>query len=54
VEAHLIGFHGDLYGQMVELDFLARLRGSKAFPSLADLLAQIRADIEQTRRVCER
>jgi riboflavin kinase / FMN adenylyltransferase len=52
VEAHLIGFEGDLYGQNVELDFLARLRGTKAFPSLDDLLTQIRADIDQTRRVC--
>ena len=54
VEAHLIGFDGNLYGQTVELDFLARLRGTKAFPSLDDLLAQIRADIEQTERVCQR
>jgi riboflavin kinase/FMN adenylyltransferase len=53
VEAHLIGFDGDLYGQRVELDFLARLRGTRAFPNLDELLAQIRADIEQTRRVCD-
>jgi riboflavin kinase/FMN adenylyltransferase len=51
VEAHLIGFEGDLYGQKVELDFLARLRGTRAFPNLDQLLAQIRADIEETRRV---
>jgi riboflavin kinase/FMN adenylyltransferase len=53
VEAHLIGFEGDLYGQKVELDFLARLRGTEAFRSLDDLIAQIRDDIEQTRLVCQ-
>ena len=43
VEAHLIGFEGDLYGRLVELEFLARLRvHAVAFSSLDDLLAQIR------------
>jgi riboflavin kinase/FMN adenylyltransferase len=51
VEAHLIGFAGDLYGQTVELDFLARLRPTRAFAGLEDLLAQIRTDIERTREV---
>jgi riboflavin kinase/FMN adenylyltransferase len=49
VEAHLIGFEGDLYGRSVELDFLARLRPTRAFAGLDDLLAQIRIDIERTR-----
>jgi riboflavin kinase / FMN adenylyltransferase len=51
VEAHLIGYDGDLYGESVELDFLERLRGTKKFSSLDDLLQQIRSDIDQTRRV---
>jgi riboflavin kinase/FMN adenylyltransferase len=46
VEAHLIGFSGDLYGQVVELDFLARLRATRRFSGLEDLLTQIRADID--------
>ena len=49
VEAHLIGFAGDLYGKSVELDFLERLRGTRKFSSLDELLQQIRADIDQTR-----
>ena len=32
VEAHLIGFAGDLYGKTVELDFLERLRGHASSP----------------------
>ena len=52
VEAHLIDFDGDLYGQTVELDFLKRLRPSRKFAGLDDLLAQIRADVEAARAIC--
>ena len=52
VEAHLIGFAGDLYGRSVELDFLARLRSTRAFANLDDLLSQIRSDIERARQIC--
>jgi riboflavin kinase/FMN adenylyltransferase len=51
VEAHLIGFDGDLYGRIVALDFLARLRPTRAFSGLDDLLAQIRADLDQARAI---
>jgi riboflavin kinase/FMN adenylyltransferase len=53
VEAHLLDFSGDLYGRTVELDFLARLRPTRAFSGLDDLVSQIRADIEATRKICE-
>ena len=51
VEAHLIGFTGDLYGKTVELDFLERLRGTQKFSGLEELLRQIQIDIEQTKRI---
>ncbi len=53
VEAHLIGFHGDLYGRSVELDFLARLRPTQAFANLDELLGQIRSDIARARQICQ-
>jgi riboflavin kinase/FMN adenylyltransferase len=53
VEAHLIGFSGDLYGSSVELEFLKRLRETRRFASLDALLQQVRADVDQTRQVCE-
>jgi riboflavin kinase/FMN adenylyltransferase len=53
VEAHLIGFTGDLYGRAVELDFLDRLRAIHKFSSVDELMAQIKADVEETRRICE-
>ncbi len=51
VEAHLIGFDGDLYGKAVELDFLERLRGTKKFSGLDALVAQVRADIDAAARI---
>jgi riboflavin kinase / FMN adenylyltransferase len=48
VEAYIIGFQGDIYGQPVEIDFLARLRDIKRFESVDALLAQMARDVEQT------
>ena len=53
VEAHLIGFAGDLYGQAIELDFLERLRATRKFSGLDELLGQIQADVDQTRTICQ-
>lgn len=51
VEAHLLDFAGDLYGQRLRLDFIARLRDEMAFVGLDALVAQVRADIDQARRL---
>jgi riboflavin kinase/FMN adenylyltransferase len=51
VEAHLLDFQGDLYGQELYLDLIDRLRGEQRFPSIDALVAQIRADIEKTRKI---
>jgi riboflavin kinase / FMN adenylyltransferase len=53
VEAHLLDFDGDLYGQIVELDILQRLRPTRPFAGLDDLLSQIRADVDRTREICK-
>ena len=47
VEAHLIGFQGNLYGSSLRLAFLERLRDERAFPDAAALRAQIRSDVER-------
>lgn len=44
VEAHLIGFDGDLYGHTLTLGFAARLRSERCFPSVEALSAQLRSD----------
>jgi len=53
VEAHLLDFSADLYGKTVELDFVKRLRTTRKFAGLEDLLAQIERDVVETRRVCQ-
>jgi riboflavin kinase / FMN adenylyltransferase len=45
VEAYLIDFAGDLYGQELEVAFVEKLRGEQKFPSLAELRQQIARDI---------
>jgi riboflavin kinase/FMN adenylyltransferase len=47
VEAHLLGFEADLYGQSLRLLFEARLRDERAFPGREALVAQIREDRRQ-------
>ena len=51
VEAHLIDFAGDLYGQPLTLQLLERLRAEQRFPDAAALAAQIRHDLAQARRL---
>jgi riboflavin kinase/FMN adenylyltransferase len=45
VEVHLIGFQGTLYGQPLEVDFVARLRDIQRFDNVEALKAQLERDI---------
>ncbi len=49
VEAHLLDFDGDLYGQRLVVEVWSRLRGQRRFGSLTALVAAIGADVEQAR-----
>jgi riboflavin kinase / FMN adenylyltransferase len=49
IEAYLLDFEGDLYGQTLCLEFLARLRGERRFESAEALVEQMHRDVEQTR-----
>jgi riboflavin kinase / FMN adenylyltransferase len=51
VEAHVLDFDGDLYGHRVAVDFQHRLRGQAVFPGTDELAAQMRADVDQARRL---
>jgi riboflavin kinase/FMN adenylyltransferase len=46
VEVHLIGFAGDLYGESLAVDFIAKVRDTRHFASAAELTAQIREDVK--------
>jgi riboflavin kinase/FMN adenylyltransferase len=49
VEAHLLDFDADLYGQALALDFVARLRDERTFPTPDALVEQIHNDIAHAR-----
>lgn len=51
VEAYLLDFEGDLYGERISLDFVAQLREMRTYDSVDPLLAQIREDVAQTREM---
>jgi riboflavin kinase/FMN adenylyltransferase len=51
LEAHVLDFDGDLYGESARVRFVAWLRGEAKFDSLEALVAQIEADVAQTRSV---
>ena len=51
VEAHLIGFDGDIYGETLRIAFLERLRGEKRFESVDELVAQMNRDVQRARQI---
>lgn len=51
VEAHLIDWQGEIYGQVLQLEFLRRLRGERRFPSVEALVEQMGRDVEQARSI---
>ena len=54
VEAHLIGFDGDLYGQQLRIAFLERMRGEKRFDSVDELVEQMQRDVAEAQEIAER
>lgn len=51
VESHLLDFSGDLYGQVLTLEFLAYLRPEQKFADLQALLTQIQKDIAVAKEI---
>ena len=49
LEVHLFDFDGDLYGQHLDVDFVARLRDEQKFESLDALVAQMNRDAAAAR-----
>ena len=46
LEVHIIGFNQDIYGELVKVSFLVKIRNEKKFQSLTELKTQIEKDIE--------
>jgi riboflavin kinase/FMN adenylyltransferase len=51
IEAFLIDWSGDLYGQRIRVEFLRRLRGERRFDSVEALVEQMGHDVEEARAV---
>jgi len=51
VEAHLLDFDRDIYGQRLALDFVTRLRPERRFNGIEELVAQIERDVAQARQL---
>jgi riboflavin kinase/FMN adenylyltransferase len=51
VEAYVLDFDGDLYGEHVGVEFVQRLRPMAAFPDVAALLVAMTKDVTETRAV---
>jgi riboflavin kinase/FMN adenylyltransferase len=54
VEVHLLDFQGELYGQELEITFVAKLREEQKFSSLDTLKARITQDVIEARRLFDR
>jgi riboflavin kinase/FMN adenylyltransferase len=52
IETYLIDHEEDLYGTNLRVAFVSRLRGEKRFASVEELIAQMRIDVEDAKRVC--
>jgi riboflavin kinase/FMN adenylyltransferase len=53
VEAHLLDFRQEIYGDDVRLEFVARLRDELKFDSVDKLLEQIWKDVEDSKRILQ-
>ena len=53
VEAYVLDFDGDLYGDTLGIEFVARLRGMVKFDRVDDLVRQMADDVDQTRALMQ-
>jgi riboflavin kinase/FMN adenylyltransferase len=52
IEAHIIGFSGDIYGEEIEIIFLDRIRSERKFNNIDDLIGQIKKDTARANEIC--
>ncbi len=52
VEAYLLDREVDLYGQVLRIEFLQRLRGERRFATVQALIDQMHDDVARTRGIC--
>lgn len=50
VETHILDFDGDIYGHVIQVQLMQRLRPDEHFPTVADMVAQLQRDEIATRQ----
>ena len=51
LEVHIFDFDGDIYGQFIHVDFVARLRSEQKFDEVQDLVEQIHKDSKDAKAI---
>jgi len=51
IETFIMDFHGDIYGEVMAVEFVSRLREERAFASVAELVSQMDKDVEQAKAI---
>lgn len=51
LEVHIFDFDGDIYGQNIHVDFIARLRGQEKYDRVDDLVAQMHRDADNAKSI---
>jgi riboflavin kinase/FMN adenylyltransferase len=51
VETHIMDFNAEIYGKVIQVRFIERLREEKTFPGPAELAVQIHKDVQRAREV---
>jgi riboflavin kinase/FMN adenylyltransferase len=51
LEVHVFDFNGDLYGRLIEVEFVAKLRDEVKFDSLDSMVAQMKVDAANAREL---
>jgi riboflavin kinase / FMN adenylyltransferase len=53
IEAYILDFDADIYGETLRIEFLDRLRGERRFDSPQSLIEQMHRDVERTREIAQ-
>jgi len=51
IEVHLIGYTGNLYDKRLRIEFVQRLRDTRRFPGLTELIHQLRVDVQSAQEL---